>query len=52
MRRLGGVLTTRGTYMTLEEEMDLIDALTVQDLREHLEAHPYEPVVVGCAVPA
>jgi predicted Zn-dependent peptidase len=52
MRRLGGVLTTRGTYMTLEEEMDLIDALTVQDLHEHLEAYPYEPVVVGCAVPA
>ncbi len=52
MRRLGGVLTTRGTYVTLEEEMATIEALTVRDLREHLEAYPYEPAVVGCAVPA
>jgi predicted Zn-dependent peptidase len=51
MRRLGGVLTTRGTYVSLEDEMATIEALTVSDLREHLEAYPYEPVVVGCAVP-
>ena len=52
MRRLGGVLTVRGSYMSLEDEMAMIEALTVRDLREHLEAYPYEPAVVGCAVPA
>ena len=52
MRRLGGVLTTRGTYMALEDEMAAIEALTVRDLREHIEAYPFEPVVIGCAVPA
>lgn len=52
MRRLGGMLMTRGTYSSLEDEMATIEALTVRDLREHLEAHPPEPVVVGCAVPA
>ena len=52
MRRLGGVLTTRGTYMALEDEMAAIEALTVRDLRDHIEAYPFEPVVIGCAVPA
>jgi predicted Zn-dependent peptidase len=52
MRRLGSVLTTHGTYVTLEEEMARIEALAVRDLRAHLEAFPFEPLVVGCAVPA
>jgi predicted Zn-dependent peptidase len=52
MRRLGGVLTTRGVYVSLEDEMATIEALTVRDLREHIEAYPFEPVVTGCAVPA
>lgn len=52
MRRLGGVLTVRGAYSSLEDEMSAIEALTVSALREHLEAYPFEPVVVGCAVPA
>jgi len=52
MRRLGGVITTHGTYRSLEDEMAQIEALTVQDLREHIETHPFDPMVVGRAVPA
>jgi predicted Zn-dependent peptidase len=52
MRHLGGVITTHGTYRSLEDEMAQIEALTVRDLREHIEAHPFEPMVVGRAVPA
>jgi predicted Zn-dependent peptidase len=52
MRRLGGVIMTHGTYRSLEDEMAQIEALTVRDLREHIEAHPFDPMVVGRAVPA
>jgi predicted Zn-dependent peptidase len=52
MRRLGGVLTVQGRYSSLEEEMATIEALTVRDLRAYLDAYPFDPVVVGQAMPA
>lgn len=51
MHRLGTVLAT-GEYVSLEDQMASVEALTVRDLREHLEAFPFEPRVVGSVVPA
>lgn len=51
MHRLGTVLAT-GEYISLEDQMASVESLTVRDLREHLEAFPFEPCVVGSVVPA
>ncbi|MSR69660.1 MAG: insulinase family protein [Phycisphaerales bacterium] len=51
MQRLGSVLTSIGVFSPLEAELEKINALTLEDLRTHLQEFPYEPVVVARAVP-
>lgn len=51
MRRLGMKLSTTGEYRSLEDELRSIQALTLHDLRECLDAFPARPVVSGCVLP-
>ncbi len=47
MRRLGSMLTTNGTYLSLEEELHKIESLTLSDLQSAIEAFPWEPHFVA-----
>ena len=47
MQRLGSMLTTSGTYVSLEDELQAIESLTLKDLQEVSEAFPWEPVFVA-----
>ncbi len=51
MRRLGGMLSSIGTFSPLEVELDRINALTLDDLRSVLYDFPFDPHVVGRIVP-
>lgn len=51
MQRLGNVLTSIGVFSPLEQELEKINALTLEDLRTHLREFPYEPIVVARAIP-
>jgi len=47
MQRLGSMLTTSSTYVSLEDELQSIESLTLKDLREVSEAFPWEPRFVA-----
>lgn len=47
MQRLGRMICTAGAYTPLEEELDHINAITIDALREVAEAWPVQPVVMG-----
>ncbi len=44
MQRLGGMLTTSGTYVSLDHELQAIEHLTLKQLQEVAEAFPWEPL--------
>ena len=44
MQRLGSMLTTSGTYVSLEDELQTIEKLTLKDLQEVAEEFPWEPI--------
>ena len=44
MQRLGSMLTTSGKYVSLEDELQQIESLTIKDLQEVAEAYPWVPV--------
>lgn len=44
MQRLGSMLTTSGEYVSLEDELRLIQSLTLKDLQEVAEAFPWVPL--------
>jgi predicted Zn-dependent peptidase len=44
MQRLGSMLTTSGEYVSLEEELETIESLTIKDLQEVSEAYPWAPI--------
>ena len=44
MRRLGSMLTTSGSYTSLEDELHAIETLALKDLQEAAEAFPWEPL--------
>ena len=44
MQRLGSMLTTSGTYISLEDELQTIEKLTLKDLQEVAEEFPWEPI--------
>jgi len=44
MKRLGSMLTTSGSYTSLEDELHAIETLTLKDLQEAAEAFPWEPL--------
>ena len=44
MQRLGGLLTTSGMYLSLEEELQTIENLTLKQLQEVAEVFPWEPL--------
>ena len=47
MQRLGGLLTTTGVYSSLEDELHILESLTLDDLRNAAEAFPWEPLLVA-----
>ena len=51
MQRLGHILATIGTFSPLEAELEKINALTLDDLRSFLVDFPFDPIVIGRAVP-
>jgi len=51
MQRLGRLWTALGEHLPLEEELRRIHAVTVDDLRDTLDAFPLEPRTVGRLVP-
>jgi predicted Zn-dependent peptidase len=44
MQRLGGMLTTSGRYVSLDDELQTIEHLTLKQLQEVAEAFPWEPL--------
>jgi predicted Zn-dependent peptidase len=52
MRRLGRLWTYTGAYRSLEEELEQINAVTLDDLRELAAQYPLEPQVIGRLTPA
>ena len=44
MQRLGGMLTTSGRYLSLEEELQTIEQLTLKQLRSVAGVFPWEPL--------
>jgi predicted Zn-dependent peptidase len=44
MQRLGSMLITSGQYVSLEEELEAIESLTIKNLQEVAEAFPWDPV--------
>lgn len=52
MRRLGQLWTYQGEYRTLEQELERINAVTLDELREVHEAFPIKPLVTGRLTPA
>jgi len=51
MQRLGRMWTQLGERVSLEEELDRINAVTLADLRAVYEAYPFAPRVTGRLVP-
>ncbi len=51
MQRLGRRWSLLGEYRTLEQELARIEAVTLADLRETLEAFPITPRTVGTLLP-
>jgi predicted Zn-dependent peptidase len=47
MKRLGRVWTYSGEYRSLQEELDRINSITLDELRQVHTAFPLRPVVVG-----
>ena len=47
MQRLGSLLTTTGIYSSLEEELQKLESLVIDDLREAAAAFPWEPLLVA-----
>jgi predicted Zn-dependent peptidase len=47
MQRLGSLLTTTGVYCSLEDELRKLESLTLSDLKDAAEAHPWEPFFVA-----
>ncbi len=52
MNRLGTILTYRGEYCPLEDELARIEALTIADLRRYVETWPLAPRLVTRLLPA
>lgn len=52
MQRLGRLLTTTGTRVSLEEELDRIEAITIDDLHDVATRWPVTPAVLGRLSPA
>ena len=44
MQRLGSMLTTSGTYVSLEDELHSIESLTLKDLKRVTDTFPWKPV--------
>lgn len=51
MQRLGRTWLNLGEYMSLDEELDRINAVTLADLRAVHEAFPFEPRTTGVMLP-
>ena len=51
MQRLGRILTSTGEYRPLEEELQRIQSVTLDDLRETAEAFPFTPRITGHLAP-
>ena len=51
MQRLGRILTSTGEYRPLEEELQRIQSVTLDDLRETAEAFPFTPCITGHLTP-
>ena len=51
MKRLGRVWTYSGEYRSLEEELERINAVTLNELHSVHEAFPFKPVVTGHLTP-
>ena len=47
MKRLGSMMTTNGSYLSLEDELGKIESLTLTDLHSVLEEFPWEPLFVA-----
>jgi predicted Zn-dependent peptidase len=47
MQRLGSLLTTTGEYISLEDELQKLESLTLDDLKKAAEAFPWEPLLVA-----
>lgn len=47
MQRLGGIVTTSGDYISLEEELACIESLTIKDLLEVAEEFPWAPLLTA-----
>lgn len=52
MQRLGRLQTTLGIYRSLEEDLEAIDAITLDDLRDVADAWPTTPRVTAQMVPS
>jgi len=52
MQRLGRMWTYLGRRVSLEEDLEKINAVTLDDLRAVYEAFPFRPRVVGRLTPA
>ena len=52
MRRLGHLWTYLGEYLTLEDELARINAVTLDDLRALADAYPMSPHIIGRLAPA
>ncbi len=51
MQRLGQLMTSTGTYRSLDEDLDRIRDVTLDDLVRLVEAFPLTPVVTGTLGP-
>ena len=52
MQRIGKVWVYMNRYTTLEDELEQINRVTLQDLRDVAAAFPLRPVTVGRLLPA
>jgi predicted Zn-dependent peptidase len=52
MQRLGRMLTTLGHHVPLEDELERINAVSLEDLREVADAWPLQPVVTARLLPS
>ncbi len=52
MQRLGKLWTYLGRHLTLEEELEAINRVTLNDVRSVYEAFPFQPRTVGKLTPA
>ena len=44
MQRLGAMLTTSGTFISLAEQLEKIESLTIKNLQDVTEAFPWTPL--------